>query len=96
MPRRRSGSPAGIALEGKPRRALQPPGADVFAQLPDAVERLLSEPWHRQQAERVAAGQVGYGVRVPQHHGEDVAARGIGERMKERVGPFALARTYNH
>ena len=46
---------AGIALDGKPRRALQPPGADVLAQLPDAVERLSTERRHRRQAERVAA-----------------------------------------
>jgi hypothetical protein len=35
-------------------------------------------------------------VRFLQHDGEDVAARGIGQRMKERVGPLALGDIYNH
>jgi hypothetical protein len=35
-------------------------------------------------------------MRVAQHHREDVAARGIGERMKERVGSLGLGQTYNH
>ncbi len=51
---------------------------------------------HRSEADRIAAGQVGYRVRVPQHHGEDVAARGTGQRMKERVGPLGRGHTYNH
>src|SRR3954464_15729191 len=51
---------------------------------------------HRSEADRIATGQVGDRVRVAQHHGEDVAARGIGQRMKERVGPLALGHIYNH
>ena len=51
---------------------------------------------HRSEADRVAAGQVGYRVRVPQYHGEDVAARGIGQRMKDCVGSLGLGGTYNH
>jgi hypothetical protein len=35
-------------------------------------------------------------VRLLQHDGEDVAARGIGQRVKERVGLLALGHTYNH
>jgi hypothetical protein len=31
-----------------------------------------------------------------QHDGQDVAARGIGQRVEERVGPLALGHTYNH
>src|SRR6187455_2436292 len=61
--------------------------------------RALQRPYvlvHRGEADRIAAGQLGDRVRVAQHHGEDVAARGIGQRMKERVGPLALVRTYNH
>jgi hypothetical protein len=53
--RRVSALGAGIALEGEPRLALQPPGPDVFAALPGAVERLLGEPQHRRAAEQVAA-----------------------------------------
>ena len=41
---------------------------------------------HRGEADRVAAGQVGDRMRVLQHHGEDVAARGVGQRVEERVG----------
>jgi len=51
---------------------------------------------HRGEADRIAAGQVGDRVGVPQHDGEDVAARGIGQRMEERVGPLGLRQTYNH
>ena len=51
---------------------------------------------HRSEADRIAARQVGYRVRVPQHHGEDVAPRGIGQRMEDRVGPLGLGDTYNH
>ena len=34
--------------------------------------------------------------RVPEHHGEDVAARGVGQRMEERVSSLGLDRIYNH
>jgi len=51
---------------------------------------------HRSEADRIAAGQVGDRVRVVQHDGEDVAARGVGERMKERVGLLGLGPIYNH
>ena len=51
---------------------------------------------HGSEAHRIAAGQVGDRVRVLQHHGEDVAARGIGQRMKERVSPLGPGHTYNH
>ena len=51
---------------------------------------------HRGEADRIAAGQVGHRVRLLQDDGEDVAARGIGERVKERVCLLALLHTYNH
>ena len=51
---------------------------------------------HRGEADRIPAGQVGYRVPLPQNHGEDVAAGGVGQRMKERVGPLGLVGTYNH
>ena len=40
---------------------------------------------HRSEADRIAPGQVGNRVGVPQRHGEDVATRGVDQRMKERV-----------
>src|SRR3954468_2592443 len=61
--------------------------------------RPLQRPYvlvHRSEADRIATGQVGDRVGVAQHHGEDVAARGIGQRVKERVGPLALGHIYNH
>ena len=51
---------------------------------------------HRGEADRIAAGQVGDGLRVAQDDGEDVAAGGVGQRVEERVGPLGLVRTYNH
>ena len=51
---------------------------------------------HRREADRVTPGQVGDRLRVAQHHGEDVAARGIGQRMEERVDLLGLGRIYNH
>ena len=41
---------------------------------------------HGGEADRIAAGEVGDGVRVAQDHGEDVAARGVGQRVEEGVG----------
>ena len=51
---------------------------------------------HRGEADRIPAGQVGDRVLVAQNHGEDVAAGGVGQRVKQRVGPLGLVRTYNH
>src|SRR3954451_6356050 len=51
---------------------------------------------HRSEADRIAAGPGGYRVRVAQYRGEDVAAGGVGQRMKERVSVLGLGRTYNH
>ena len=51
---------------------------------------------HRGEADRIAAGQVGDRVRIAQHHREDVAAGGVGQRMEERVGLLTRVRTYNH
>src|SRR3954447_6227877 len=51
---------------------------------------------HRSEADRIAAGQGGDRGGGAQDHGEDVAARGSGQRMEERVGPLALGHIYNH
>jgi hypothetical protein len=44
---------------------------------------------NRGEADGIPAGEVGDRVRLAQH-GEDVAARGIGEGVKEGVGPLRL------
>ena len=51
---------------------------------------------HRGEADRIPAGQLGDRMRVVQNHGEDVAARGVGQRMKQRVRLLGLVDTYNH
>jgi len=45
---------AGIALDGAPRMAFQPPGSDLLAALPGAVERLLADASFAAAAGRVA------------------------------------------
>src|SRR4051794_41797501 len=51
---------------------------------------------HRSEADWIAAGPGGDRGGVAQHHGEGVAARGVGPRMKERGGPPALGPIYTH
>ena len=82
------------SVAASPAYLLLPPVAGLGDE-PRALQR-SDVLVHRGEADRIAAGQVGHRVRVLQDDGEDVATRGIGQRVEERVGAIALDRTYNH